>query len=358
MREAIAEARRGVGRTHPNPAVGAVIVKGGRVIARGFHHQAGTPHAEAHALAAAGTRAKGATLYSTLEPCNHFGRTPPCSQAIIAAGISRVVYASSDPNPLVDGKGHRTLARAGVDVVAHVLRDEADLLNRPFFKAMRTGLPWVTLKAALSLDGKIATASGDSRWISSDESRRLVHRMRNLVDAILVGAGTVEADDPRLTTRLEGRSKGHSPVRVVVDPSLRTQTTALVYRPDQRRIVVTTERAAAQRGAALSRRGVEVWALPAKQGRFAMKAVLKRLVREGLLHVLVEGGAEVYSSMLAERLVDEFALFVAPRLLGAGALSWSGTRVHPKRVAQAPQLEFMHAEHVGPDLFVTARPVD
>ncbi|MBL9037931.1 MAG: bifunctional diaminohydroxyphosphoribosylaminopyrimidine deaminase/5-amino-6-(5-phosphoribosylamino)uracil reductase RibD [Archangium sp.] len=350
MREALEEAKKGLGRTHPNPAVGAVVVKQGRVLARGFHAQAGTPHAEVVALRQLGRRAAGATLYSTLEPCNHQGRTPPCTQAIIAAGIRRVVFASSDPNPLVDGKGARALRAAGVEVVPHVLRDEADMLNRPFFKVMRTGLPWVTLKAAITLDGKIATASGDSRWISSEASRDVVHQLRDLIDGIVVGAGTVVADNPRLTTRL-ARKAGRNAARIVLDPQLRTRPTAKVYARGVRRIVVT----GSTRGhEPFLRRGVEVWVLPLRRGRFTLEPLLEGLAEEGLLHLMVEGGAGVYEAFLRARQVDELALFVAPKLLGHTAKTWTGGLL-ARTVKQALMLENLQAEPVGGDLLITAR---
>src|SRR4051794_9610438 len=214
MRIAVDEAKKGVGRTSPNPAVGAVIVKSGRIVARGYHKKAGTAHAEVVAIAAAKGRTAGADLYTTLEPCNHFGRTPPCSQAILDAGIRRVICGSSDPNPLVNGKGIQKLRKAGVEVVTHVLQDECNQLNRPFFKTVRTGLPFVTLKAAITLDGKLASATGDSKWVTGEAARERVHQARNVADVVLVGAGTVEKDDPALTTRIEG---GRDAVRIVVD---------------------------------------------------------------------------------------------------------------------------------------------
>ena len=220
MREALAEARLAVGRTHPNPAVGAVVVRGGAIVGRGHTAPAGGPHAEVRAIADAGADARGADLFTTLEPCDHFGRTPPCTEAILAAGIARVFASSADPNPLVDGRGVRRLRELGMPVWTGVLSAESDALNRPFFKAMRVGLPWVTLKAAVSLDGKLATASGDSRWVTGEAARGEVHRLRNIVDAVLVGAGTVRADDPSLTTRLP-EGGGRDPLRVVLDSALR-----------------------------------------------------------------------------------------------------------------------------------------
>lgn len=349
MRRAVAEAKKALGRTHPNPAVGAVIVKDGRIVAAGFHARAGTPHAEAVALAKAGSRAAGATLYSTLEPCNHHGRTPPCTEAIIGAGIARVVYGSADPNPLVNGQGHRRLVEAGVEVVPGVLRDVADGLNRPFFKSVTTGLPWVTLKAGATLDGKIASASGRSRWITSEAARQRAQSWRDRVDAILVGAGTVEADDPLLTTRLPG---GRSPVRVILDSSLRSAPSSRVFDVGPARtIVATLLRPGHVRWRALAKRGVELWALPAKGGQVALRPLLRRLAKEGLLHLLVEGGSAVHASFLSQGLADELLLFLAPKLLGHEGLTWSG----PHWGLEPPSaivLERLSVETVGSDLLV------
>lgn len=351
MREALAEARQGVGRTHPNPAVGAVVVRGGEVVARGFHARAGAPHAEAAALEAAGPRARGATLYSTLEPCNHFGRTPPCTEAILRAGVGRVVFASSDPNPLVNGAGFRRLREAGLPVQGGVLRAEADALNRPFFKAMRRGLPHVTLKAAISLDGKLATAGGASRWISSEASRLEVHQLRDVVDAVLVGAGTVRADDPLLTTRLPPGG-GRHPVRVVLDSRLALPLDRRVFTsgPGLRTVVATTLGADVPAARALVGRGVEVWTVEATAaGHVSLEAVLRRLAREGLLHVLVEGGARVFSHLLAAPgLADELRLYVAPVFLGAAGLAWTGP-LQLDAPAHAPRLTLEGLSRVGSD---------
>jgi diaminohydroxyphosphoribosylaminopyrimidine deaminase/5-amino-6-(5-phosphoribosylamino)uracil reductase len=353
MALAIAEAGKALGRTHPNPAVGAVLVKRGRVIATGFHARAGAPHAEAVALARAGKQARGATLYSTLEPCNHHGRTPPCTEAILAAGVARVVYGSADPNPLVNGKGHRRLTRAGVEVVAGVLRAETDALNRPFFKAVTTGLPWVTLKAGITLDGKLATGAGESRWITSPASRERAHQLRDRADAVLVGVGTVLADEPRLTTRLPG---GRTAVRVVLDSALRAGPASAIYDTRAGRTVVATlAPLAGARARRLLARGVEVWSFPRpKAGRVPLEPLLRRLAKAGLLQVLVEGGAEVHAAFLEAGLADEVALFVAPTLFGHGGLTWSGP-LEVGRVRQALRLEPLQAEAVGPDLFVRAR---
>ena len=352
MAAALAQARRGEGHTHPNPAVGAVVVKGGRVVGRGFHERAGAPHAEVVALREAGRAAKGATLYSTLEPCNHHGRTPPCVDAVLAAGIRRVVVASFDPNPLVSGKGLRRLRRAGVVVTTRVLQPESDALNRPFFKYMRTGLPWVTLKAAVTLDGKLATVGGDSKWVTGEPARRQVHELRSRVDAVLVGAGTVEADDPQLTARIPG---GRNPLRVVLDSQLRLSPRRRVFAPDALTVVATAAPGRSARAERLHGVGVDTWHLPAGEGGVALEPLLRRLAAAGQLHVLVEGGAGVFTSFLRAGLVDELQLYVAPRLLGAPGMGWVG-ELGIGRMADALQFRLAGLEQVGEDARVTLLP--
>lgn len=351
MRLALEQARKGVGRTHPNPPVGAIVVRGGTIVGRGFTAPAGGPHAEIRALVDAGTKAKGGELFTTLEPCDHYGKTPPCSIAILRAGVKRVVFASPDPNPLVNGKGVRRLKRGGVTVVPHVLREQADLLYGPFFKFIRTGQPFVTLKAAITLDGKLATATGDSKWISSEPSRARVHALRDRVDAVIVGAGTVEADDPRLTTR--GVPGGRDPVRVVLDPRLRTPARARVYvqRSKARTIVATLDRKQYPREQALTDKGVEVWKLPARGEQIDLKALLIRLGKAGLLHVLVEGGAAVHASFLKAGLWDELWLFVAPKLFGHEGLTFSGA-LGISQAAHAMPLRIAAVDRVGDDLLL------
>lgn len=355
MRIALEEAAKGLGRTAPNPVVGAILVKGGRIIARGHHQRAGAPHAEAIALERAGAKCRGADLYTTLEPCDHFGRTPPCSRAILAAGIRRVICASADPNPLVDGKGLARLRRAGVAVVVGVLEAEADELNRPFFKYIRTGLPLVTLKAAVTLDGKIATATGDSRWVTGEQARLHVHRLRDEVDAIVVGANTVRRDDPRLTTRLPD-GKGRDAVRVIVDSRLRLGASFQVFKQaaSSRTIVATLAGAKAARRRALERLGVEIWELPARERRVDAKALLRRLGREGMLHVLVEGGAELFASFLKLKLADELRIFIAPRIVGRSGVSWAGD-LGVRLMSRAMKVSDVRVERVGEDLLVRAR---
>lgn len=355
MRIALEEAVKGLGRTSPNPSVGAVLVKGGRIIAKGYTQPAGQAHAEVMALAAAGPRARGADLYTTLEPCNHYGRTPPCTLAILEAGVRRVISASSDPNPLVSGKGVARLRRSGVEVRTGVLKAEADRLNRPFFKAIRTRMPYVTLKAAVTLDGKLATATGDSRWVTGPAAREWVHRLRDRVDVILVGANTVRKDDPQLTTRLPS-GRGKDPVRVVVDSqlSLKPSHTVFTQRSAAKTVVATLEDPAGRKACRFIEQGVEVWQVREKRGRVDLKDVLSRISSQGLNHVLVEGGAEMYGSFLRDKLADELALFLAPKLIGSQGISWSG-ELGVKLMSQALQLKNVTFEQLGEDLLLQAR---
>ncbi len=354
MRIALEEAAKGLGRTSPNPVVGAVLVKGGRIIARGYHKKAGTAHAEVVALEAAGSKAKGADLYTTLEPCDHYGRTPPCSLAILEAGVRRVICASADPNPQVSGKGVARLRRAGVKVLTGVLKEEADTLNRPFFKVMRTKLPWVTLKAAVTLDGKLATATGDSRWVTGEPARAWVHRLRDAVDVILVGANTVRMDDPKLTTRLPGGG-GKDALRVVVDSHLRLSPSYTIFtqRSPARTVIATLEDPEGRKARPFLAQGVEVWQVRQKAGLVDLKALLRRIAKNGLNHVLVEGGADMYGSFLRGHLADALALFLAPKLIGSPGLSWAGD-LGVKEMAQAVSVSDLTFERHGEDVLLQA----
>ena len=325
MRAALGEATRALGRTSPNPSVGAVVVKDGKILARGHTQPVGGAHAEVMALQAAGARARGAELYTTLEPCDHQGRTPPCSLAILDAGIRKVVTASSDPNPRVDGRGVARLRSGGVEVVTGVLREAADVQHAPFFKFLRSGLPYVTLKAAVTLDGKLATGSGDSKWVTGELARARVHALRNQVDAVLVGRNTVTRDDPQLTTRLPA-GDGHDPVRVVLDSSLRMDVAARMLRSGSlaSTVVIGTSAASSRRAAALRHAGAEVWQVAASDGHVDMETALRALAKAGLQHVLVEGGAAVFGSVLRAGLADELWLFMAPKILGSEGESWVG----------------------------------
>jgi len=344
MRLAIREAEKGLGRTSPNPAVGALLVKGGRVVARGYHARAGAPHAEVVALARAGARARGADLYTTLEPCDHWGRTPPCSLAILQAGVRRVFVGSRDPNPVVDGRGIARLRRGGAWVRAEVLREECDRLNRAWFHFITAGRPLVTLKIATTLDGRIATRSGDSRWVTGPEARAAVHRLRDRVDAVLVGSGTARADDPQLTARLPG---GRDPMRVVLDTRLRLPRSLRLFR--QRSAAPTLVAHGLARLPRLPR-GVEPVRCRLRRGRIDLTDLLAKLAERGVTHLLVEGGAEVASAFLEAGLVDQLACFVAPRVLGGG-LSWA-RGPGPSRMADAPRLDEVAITRLGDDVLV------
>lgn len=351
MRLALREAEKGLGRTSPNPAVGAVLVRAGRVIARGHHARAGAPHAEAAALAAAGARARGADLYTTLEPCDHHGRTPPCSAAILAAGVRRVFVGSRDPNPVVDGRGIARLTAGGIPVTRDVLRDECDALNAHWFKFITARRPFVTLKAAVTLDGMLATRGGDSRWVTGAEARARAHQLRDRVDAVLVGAGTARADDPRLTTRLpEGR--GRDPLRVVLDTRLTLPAGLHLFR--QRSAARTLVVHASDRARALGP-NVDLLRCRRGPGGVDLRDLLKRLGERGVTHLLVEGGAQVHGSFLRAGLVDRVALFVAPKLVGGDGRPWVGG-AGVARMADALRLVDVDVEELGEDLLVTGTP--
>jgi diaminohydroxyphosphoribosylaminopyrimidine deaminase / 5-amino-6-(5-phosphoribosylamino)uracil reductase len=356
MREALAEAERGRGRTHPNPIVGALVLRDGRVVARGHHERAGGPHAEIVALRKAGARARGADLYVTLEPCNHHGRTPPCTEAIFAAGVRRVVVGSVDPNPLVHGRGIRRMRAAGVQVEVGILGDECDRANEQWFKFITRKLPWVVLKAAVTLDGKLATRSGDSRWVTGPTARARVHELRDRLDAVLVGIDTVLADDPRLTARGPGQ---RDPARIVVDSQARLPPTArvLAERSSAGTIVAVTLAAPPARVRALERRGATILRCRHdRDGRIVLRDALRRIAAEGLTTVLVEGGARIHGSFLRERLWDELLLFVAPKVLGEDARSWAGTPA-PASMGRALEARITGTDRLGPDLLVMARPL-
>ena len=350
MRLALREATKGLGRTSPNPAVGAVLVKNGRVIARGHHARAGGPHAEVVALRAAAACAAGADLYTTLEPCNHWGKTPPCSLALVRAGVRRVFVGSRDPNPLVNGRGLARLRRAGVEVVTDVLREACDALGAHWFRYIRSGRPFVTLKAAITLDGKIATRTGDSRWVTGEAARQDVHRLRDRVDAVLVGAGTARADDPLLTTRLP-RGKGHDAIRVVLDTRLTLPPSLRLFHPESPPLTLVATGSREQRRFGP---GVEIVRCRTQGKRVDLADLLHKLAERGITHLLVEGGAEVHQAFLAAGLVDRVVLYIAPKVLGGGK-DWLGAD-GPERMADALRLGGVEVRRVGEDLVVTGVP--
>ncbi len=325
MRRALRLAERGRGHTAPNPIVGAVVVRGGRVVGEGWHHAIGCQHAEVEALRRAGRAARGATMYVTLEPCAHWGRTPPCTDALIEAGIARCVVAQRDPDRRVNGRGLRRLRAAGIRVDVGLLADEARDQLAGYLRSRRDGVPRVTWKVAASLDGRIADAHGRSRWITSAASRADGHRLRATSDAIVIGAGTALADDPRLTVRGGARGLGASPLRVVVDSRLRLPRTLRLFAPPLARgtVVACTDAAPAARVRALEQRGVTVWRLAGTAGHVSPRALARRLAREGRHDVLLEGGATLGSAFVRAGLVQRIVLYAAPLVLGGG-LAWSG----------------------------------
>lgn len=352
MARAIELARCGEGRTAPNPPVGAVLVRDGRIVGEGYHPAAGAPHAEIFALRAAGDLARGADLYVTLEPCCHQGRTGPCTEAVIAAGVSRVFYGAVDPNPRVAGAGLARLRAAGLEVAPAPLAAECGRLIAPFAKHVASGRPYVILKAAMSLDGQLATAAGESRWISGEASRTLVHRLRDRVDGILTGAGTVVADDPRLTTRLpEG---GRNPARIVIDSQLRTAPQALVYsaQASGQRLLVTAADHGAGPLAPYRCQGVEVVTAPRRGAHLDLDAVMELLGGRSLQTLLVEGGGALNGALLRAGLVDRLMLFVAPLLFGGGDGKPLFAGAGVTRLAEALHLEDLRVSRVGDDLLL------
>ncbi|MGE3774479.1 MAG: bifunctional diaminohydroxyphosphoribosylaminopyrimidine deaminase/5-amino-6-(5-phosphoribosylamino)uracil reductase RibD [Gammaproteobacteria bacterium] len=354
---AFALARRGLNSTRPNPRVGCVIVRDGEVVGRGFHHHAGGPHAEIVALGAAGARAHGATVYVTLEPCNHHGRTPPCVDALIAARVARVVYAGDDPHPRVAGQGAARLRAAGIEVARGTLAAAARELNRGFLSRYERGRPWVTLKTGISLDGRTALANGESQWITGPAARADVQRLRARSCAVMTGVGTVLADDPALTVR-DARYDlgGCPPARVVLDAALAVPPTARLF-ADPAPVIVFTASAEPARRAALAAAGASFEPVPAATGGgVELAAVLARLAARECNEVLVECGPRLAGALVSAGFVDELVCYVAPRLLGAGArgaFDWPDLT----ELGASPGFEFVEVRRIGADLRMIARPV-
>ena len=353
MQTALDLAALGAGHTSPNPMVGAVVVKDGRVVGKGYHQRAGGPHAEVLALDEAGDRATGATLYVTLEPCNHHGRTPPCTERILAAGIRRVVSAMADPNPGVAGGGHARLRDAGLIVDEGLLAGAAARLNETWIKYIRTGLPFTVLKCAATLDGRIATRTGDARWVTGPAARERVHRLRSRMDAILVGVGTVIADDPRLTARLPNGS-GRDPLRIILDARLETPPEARMLRLDSsaETLIVCAQDADPARRRRLEAAGARLLASPLACGRIDLRALMAQLGAMQVTSVLLEGGARVAGAALAQKVVDKVMFFFAPKILGGeGVPICQGPG--PERMTEALAVHDLGLERIGHDILFT-----
>jgi diaminohydroxyphosphoribosylaminopyrimidine deaminase / 5-amino-6-(5-phosphoribosylamino)uracil reductase len=353
MRLAINEAKKGLGRTSPNPCVGAVIVKDDRIIAKGYHKKAGTPHAEIHALRQATEAVAGATIYVTLEPCNHSGKTPPCSLAIIESGISRVVVGMKDPNPLVNGSGMTTLENYGISVTSGILTKECEAINAAFIKHITTGLPLVIMKAGVSLDGRLNYLQGCSGWITGRESVVEAHKLRDRVDAILVGSGTIKIDNPSLTTRLPGKST-KDPIRVILDSQLSTPLNSNVYSHGSKAPtwVFHSKDASQTRIDDFQSKGIRLFPLGKKNGGLHLLELLTILGREGICSVMVEGGAKLHGALLSEKLFDCANLFYAPIFAGDRGISLI-EGLHVLGRLDAPKLASVQYKRLGDDMMIS-----
>ena len=353
MKLALGLARRGLGWTSPNPIVGAVLVKDNLIIGRGYHRRFGDNHAEVNALQNTTADPAGATLYVTLEPCCHHGKTPPCVDTIIRNQVERVIIGTLDPNPEVNGKGVKILNENGIETSVGVLEEECRELNETHFKYMTTGLPLVTLKFAQTLDGRIATASGDSRWISSEKFQKLAHRLRSINDAVLVGINTVLADDPQLTVRLV---KGRNPTRIILDSKLRTPLKSKIVRTCDAApvIIVTTKGSDSQKAARLRRLGIEVLEVPSGvSGDIDLKHLLQALGERKISSLLVEGGAKVITSFLSHKLADRVVVAIAPKILGKGIDAVGELNI--TQLSQALKLNFQKTSRAGDDVVIEAK---
>ena len=356
MKAVLELAQKGCGITSPNPMVGALVVKDGKIIAEGYHEGPGKPHAEAVALEKAGENAYGAALYVNLEPCCHYGRTPPCVDRIIKAGIKEVVCAMKDPNPLVSGRGFKKLIDHGIAVKNGVLEKEAKKLNEVFVKYITTGKPFVICKYAMTLDGKIAAKTGDSKWISGELSRKIVHRLRYAVDAVLTGVGTVITDNPLLNCRLDGNID-KQPIRIILDSTLRIPfNSRLLQDKGSKIIVVTTEKCNLKRAEKLKGMGIEVLSAPLYGERIDIRWLLKHLGEREIASILVEGGSSVITSFVELGLVDKFVVFVAPKIVGGIGAPTPVAGEGAERMEQAFLLKDIEVSKIGNDVMIIGYP--
>lgn len=351
MERALSLARLALGKVSPNPAVGAVIVRDGVAIAEGYTQPPGLPHAEVVALRQAGDSALRATMYVTLEPCCHFGRTPPCTKAIIESGIAEVYIATLDPNPQVSGRGKAELEAAGIKTHLGEREAEARQLNEAYIKFITTGLPFVTAKFAMSLDGKIATSRGDSRWISGEESRGYVHQLRQEADAIMVGVNTVLSDDPQLTARGEdGQPLERQPLRVIVDSQARTPPRARLFQQPGKTMIAITSAALRARVRRLKEAGAEVLELPSQEGLVDLGQLIRELGRREFTSVMVEGGGTLLGSLFEQGLVDKVVAFIAPIIIGGKDAKAAVGGKGVEKIAQALRLSQVRVERLGQDV--------
>ena len=353
MKIALSLAAKGKGLTSPNPMVGAAIVKKEKIVGSGFHSKAGTPHAEIIALENAGEKAKGSTLFINLEPCVHFGKTPPCCEEVIKSGIRKVIVAMKDPNPLVDGSGIKKLKNYGIEVVLGIMEKEARELNEAFIKSIKTKTPFVIMKSAMSLDGRIATRSGKSKWITGKESRRYVQELRAKVDGIMVGIGTVLKDNPRLTLRT-GKIKRTLPAKIVIDSSLKIPIKAKLFssEPTTKVIIAATNKASRKKIESLRKTGIDIIQTEANKGKGNLKKLTRELYKKGIMTILLEGGSELNASAIREGIVDKVFYFYAPILIGGsdakGMMGGDGVDT----IQDAKKIDIKEVKRIGKDLLV------
>jgi len=345
-------AKKGTGKVSPNPLVGCIIIKNDRIIGAGFHEKFGANHAEVNAIQKAGSNVEGATLYTNLEPCSHFGKTPPCVNLIIEKKIKRVVIGTLDMNPLISGKGVKKLKSAGIEVKVGVLENECIELNNFFFKYVTKKLPYVTLKAAQTIDGKIADKSGDSAWISSTQSRQYVHKLRAKYDAVLIGAGTVIKDDPKLTVRLV---EGRNPKRIILDTDLSLKLNHKIFtkNSDKNLIIITSKKNLGKKRRINKLRSLGIKVLYAKDegdNKLNLKSILRELYKEGIASVLVEGGNQVFTSFVKENLFDDMLTFISPRILGCGIPVFGNLGI--KRLQKSLKVKIKSVEKISDDILV------
>lgn len=351
MRLAISLAKKGVGKTSPNPLVGAVVVKDGEIISEGYHRKFGGAHAEINALIKAGGGAKGADIFINLEPCCHYGKTPPCFKEVISSGISKVLVGMVDPNPAVAGKGIKYLRDAGVGVEVGILEDDCKLLNEAYIKYITTKKPFVTLKLASTLDGKIATYTGESKWITEKGSRKKVHKMRGTVDGIIVGVGTILEDNPHLTNRF---TNGTSPNRIIVDSVLRTPLTSNVLKkiPNTEVFIATTYKAPLKKIERLRRMGVKIIFLPLLEDGIDLKALMSELGKHGMMNLLLEGGAKLATSAIRSGVVDKLSLFLAPKIMGGSESAPMFLDLGVKSLNEMFHINGMRSKKIGNDILI------